>query len=97
MNPSTGVPMQVHSTSTLRNRTLENDYYVRRAQEAVERRQKTPREVADQARREGIAADLRAGIKRKDIYKKWHIAYYALQQIEGDMDLGKLGGWGRPS
>jgi len=96
MTRAIGVPLRTEITSPLRNKTVENDYYARRAQEAADRRKPTPKEVAKQQRREGIAADLRARMPKYKIREKWGATFYFIQDIEADMTMGKLGGWGEP-
>lgn len=72
------------------NRTVEGEYYKKRAEEAVARRK--PKVDPKAVRNQGIADDLRT-MPRVAVQKKWHVSHATVADIHADMGVGKYGGF----
>ena len=68
---------------------LELEYYQERAEEAARRTKKTS-PTKHVARRLGIAEDIREGMSYETVAKKWGASRNLMEDVEADMQVGKL-------
>ena len=71
-------------------RTLELEYYQERIEEAAARRNKKTSPAKHKARRLGIAEDLREGMSYEAVAKKWGASRSLMEDVEADMQVGKI-------
>ena len=70
--------------------TLELEYYQERAEEAATRRARKASPAKRIARRLGIAEDLRKGMSYEAVAKKWSASRNLMEDVEADMQVGKI-------
>jgi len=90
MTKATGVRTQTKRTSPLRNRSIENDYYRVRAEEATSRahQRKVDRRKVVPERLQGIADDLRT-MTVAEVMQKWRAGRETVLNVDADRLMGK--------